>query len=385
MLLVLVLLLLLVLLSVNGGRFISNVKGPHQKSTSTKSNISTKSNSYNYNIEPNVLGLLCNRLLSNDHSTHSMQLGEFILPYDLKTTIERLIIMKDNDPYIKATTQIGDNINSVTSWSKQDIDNTSNQKKLYSREINYVHNRKTSSIFAPKSTSHNLLQILSLNSLDNDHVNHAMLLGFMNLSHVPFCHNTHYTTLWDFSSFRGRADTNLHSMTRVKVTLDIEGLPPSIYQSIIKNEINKDLKAFVQEFHSCSLKQIQKPATLNNLSNDEKDLLASIMKTTKSHSIKEDNDIQQMSINNLNDNFWILPSNDNIDYDIPYHKRAIETFLLSFLIICRKYYSKQVKGIIFDKLTLFPYSNIISKFGTVLASYKIINNRNIFTKIRKIF
>jgi len=383
----LLLLLLLLALSVDGGRLISNVKGPHQKGTTTKSNISTKSNNYNYNIEPNVLGLLCNRLLCNDHSTHSMQLlGEFILPYDLKTTIERLIIMKDNDPFIKASTQIGDSINSVTSWSKQDIDNTSN-KKLYSREINYVHNRKTSSMFAPKSTSHNLLQILSLNSLDNEHVNHAMLLGFMNLSHVPFCANTHYSTLWDFSTFRGRADSNLHSMTRVKVTLDIEGLPPSIYQSIIKNEINKDLKAFVQEFHSCSLKQLQKPTTLNNLSNDEKDLLAFITKSTKSYSIKEDNDKQHKETlyNNLNDNFWILPSNDNIDYDIPYHKRAIETFLLSFLIIYRKYYSKQFKGIILDKLTLFPYSNIISKFGTVLASYKIINNRNIFTKIRKIF
>jgi hypothetical protein len=107
------------------------------------------------------------------------------------------------------------------------------------------------------------------------------------------------------------------------------------------------------------------------------------MKTTI--SIKEDNVIQQISINNLNDNFWILPSNDNIDYDIPYHKRTIETFLLSFLIICKKYYNKQVKGIIYDKLTLFPHSNIISKFGTVLASYKIVNNRNIFIKIRKIF
>ena len=93
----LLLLLLLLALSVDGGRLISNVKGPHQKGTTTKSNISTKSNNYNYNIEPNVLGLLCNRLLCNDHSTHSMQLGEFILPYDLKTTIERLIIMKDND------------------------------------------------------------------------------------------------------------------------------------------------------------------------------------------------------------------------------------------------------------------------------------------------
>ena len=125
-------------------------------------------------------------------------------------------------------------------------------------------------------------------------------------------------------------------MTRVKVTLDIEGLPPSMYQSIIKSEINKDLKAFVQEFHSCSLKQIQKPTTLNTLSNDEKDLLA-YMKTSKSYSIKEDQDQQHTQINNLNDNFWILPSNDNIDY-----KHGIETFLLSFLIIYRKYYNKKI-------------------------------------------
>ena len=147
-------------------------------------NVSAKTN-YNYEIDPQIVISLCNHLSdynTNQHQQHHQEhlhhhrqdqhhsthlLGEFILPYELASTIQRLI-MKDNDPYIHATERIGDNIKKASDWNKVntiiDSPHINNKKSIYSREISYVHNRK-SSMFATKSTAHNLLQVLSLKGL----------------------------------------------------------------------------------------------------------------------------------------------------------------------------------------------------------------------------
>jgi len=355
--------------------FTIDTYASNMKSTLISKNMdkATAKNTYHYNLDPNTLASLCNHLSDyndNLHQHHQHQiLGEFILPYDLASTFQRLIVMKDNDPYIKATEKIGDNINKVSEWNKVDnIIDYNNKKSIYSREISYVHNRK-SSMFAPKSTSHNLLQILSLNAFDTGHVNHALLLGFMNLSHVPFCHNCHYETLWSFQTFRGRSDSKNYGMTRVTVSLDIKGLPTSIYQQFIKNEITKDLKSYVEEFRKEAQQSNQKYVS-NNLSNDEKELLSTLTKVAMIDNIET-----PKIINNLNNNFWTLPTG------LQENHTSIGTFVLSFLVLYKKYYQNKWKGI-----NTMSNMSIISKFRTTVSTYqKIINNGNIFTKIRKIF
>ena len=194
----------------------------------------------------------------------------------------------------------------------------------------------------------------------------------MNLSHVPFCHNCHYTTLWDFSTFRGRVDSNKYSMTRVKVTLDIEGLPNSIYQSIIKNEIIKDLKAYVEEFRLCSMQQ-SNLSTNRNLSNDEKELLNALLKQTKPTTEESTHTFQNN--NNLNNNFWTLPTG------LQDHTR-IGSFVLSCFILYKKFYQTKLKRI---GINVMPNISLVSKFSTTITSFQKKYNGNMFTQIRKIF
>jgi hypothetical protein len=323
------------------------------------------------------------------HHHHQELIGDFILPIDLSSTLG-MIITKNSDPFVIATESIGDNIKKVSSWEK--VDNNKDKDLLYTRDISYIHNRKSSSssstsslssLLGPKATSHELIQLLQLNEKNfedhHHHDYHAKLVGFMNLSHVPYCHNTSYITLWDFCSFRGRDDNRDFIMTHVKVSLTIDGLQPSMYKSIIKNSIITDLKQYVEEFRLASMNQLNhNHNNYNHLNNDEKVLLNIInnkKQPLNSKHISNNNKDIVVNNNKLDSNFWTLPTTSN---DATMTIPAI-TLLSSYLL----YYKQKLKGILINPLISSSSSSSSSTTSSSLSS--LLKKNNIISKLRTSF
>lgn len=309
-----------------------------------------------YSCSALTLALLC-RLASYDDIAGvqgCINLGEFLIPADVETVVEKCLIRSDS--FAQAIESVGDDVSSSRPWdhvrssdlkASQNFTDTLQEKlsrreepdKLWAREISYTHHRGKGNLLAPRSTNHNLVQILHTGEIGvPDQKGNAILIGFMNLSEVPFCHGCTYTTRWSFetvsikeddhnsesivsiedntninmqnekpSSFLntlwnvllGRGNKNItivpmkttnnnsisansnasNGMTKVSVTLDIR-CPASMYQSMITAGIVRDLKTLVEHWRAKATTILVEPAGWADLNKQlppgEADLLDSI-------------------------------------------------------------------------------------------------------------
>ena len=302
-----------------------------------------------YSCSAFTLALLC-RLASYDDIAGvqgCIKLGEFLVPSDVETIIEKCLIRSDS--FAQAIESVGDDISSSRPWdhvrssdlkASQNFTDTLQEKlsrregpdKLWAREISYTHHRGKGNLLAPRSTNHNLVQILHTGEIGvPDERGNAILIGFMNLSDVPFCNGCSYTTRWSFetvsinqdetsesivlednataydtskkpSSFlnswwnmlftRGTRSASTtpvsitnnttsgnNAVTKVSVTLDVR-CPTSMYQSMITAGIVRELKLLVEHWRVKATSILIEPAGWADLNKQlppgEADLLDSI-------------------------------------------------------------------------------------------------------------
>jgi hypothetical protein len=338
------------------GNITSNSKGIDDTKDSALVPSETPSSSLHhgelpYSCSALTLALLC-RLASYDDIAGvqgCINLGEFLIPGDVETIVEKCLIRSDS--FAQAIESVGDDVSSSRPWdhvrssdlkASQNFTDTLQEKlsrregpdKLWAREISYTHHRAKGNLLAPRSTNHNLVQILHTGELGiPDQRGNAILIGFMNLSEVPFCHGCTYTTRWSFETVSIKQDdynsesivtvednnhindlnkkhsaflnwwntlftrdsrnstnttvntTNINStisnnvVTKVSVTLDIR-CPASMYQSMITAGIVRELKALVEHWRAKATTILIEPAGWADLNKQlppgEADLLDSI-------------------------------------------------------------------------------------------------------------